>query len=186
MKGTIPSAQNGRSLDLRGNILDDQQRLKNKVAYTQALGFLAGRATGGRGSICSKMNLKPTIWAVCASHGICPSIYTNLVGKIRLPSLIPELVEVDKQTLTHQFDSRYEQQLSDIEKNAKLIQKDDEIIKLRQGVTRASSSQLENGISTTTDYLTQLQNEIDARQQKALHEIQFETAKYNIKILTGN
>ncbi len=171
-------------LDLRGDVLDNQQKLKDKSLIPR-LG-LFGQAGYGRPALNMLKNEFDTYYLGGVRLSWDLSNIYSLRKEQKITQFNSDLVEVDKQTLTEQLDSRYEQQLSEIEKNEKLIEKDDEIIKLRQGVTKASSSQLANGISTTTDYLTEFQNEIDARQQKALHEIQFETAKYNIKILTGN
>lgn len=49
---------------------------------------------------------------------------------------------------------------------------DDEIIRLRENIRRASEAKVENGTLTVTDMLREITNENMARQTKALHEVQ--------------
>lgn len=78
------------------------------------------------------------------------------------------------------------QQTSEISKLQLLLSSDDEIIKLRTNIQSAASAQLENGVSTTSDYLREV-NALDiARQNKITHEIQLLVAQYNQQTITGN
>lgn len=103
-----------------------------------------------------------------------------------LSKISTAIVEEDKAVLKNRFKNRYAQSVSGIEKSQRLIERDEEIIVLRERVTKAASSELKNGISTATDYLTEFNNELDSRQNEALHRIELAQAKYTIKLLTGN
>ncbi|MCZ2085499.1 MAG: TolC family protein, partial [Flavobacteriales bacterium] len=70
---------------------------------------------------------------------------------------------------------------SDLDKIQQLINKDNELIELRESIKKASLAQLENGVITTNDYLREV-NELDrAKNQKIIHEIQYLLTQYNLK-----
>lgn len=74
----------------------------------------------------------------------------------------------------------------ELEKLQKLIQKDEELIALRQSIKKASLAQLENGVINTSDYLREVNAEEQARIQKTTHEIQFLLTQYNQKAQLNN
>ena len=74
----------------------------------------------------------------------------------------------------------------ELEKLQKLIQKDEELIVLRQSIKKASLAQLENGVINTSDYLREVNAEEQARIQKTTHEIQFLLTQYNQKAQLNN
>ena len=67
--------------------------------------------------------------------------------------------------------------MSNIIKYEEAVDRDQEILLLRQDITRAAVSKLENGIITSTDYITELNAESQARIQLDLHRIQLEQAR---------
>ena len=96
--------------------------------------------------------------------------------------------EVDIQKENFLFNQQFQtlQNNNELEKIQKLIDKDQELILLRESIKKASLAQLENGVITTSDYLREL-NELDrARNQKILHEIQYLLTQYNLKAQLNN
>lgn len=96
--------------------------------------------------------------------------------------------EVDIQKENFLFNQQFQtlQNNNELEKIQKLIDKDQELILLRESIKKASLAQLENGVITTSDYLREL-NEFDrARNQKILHEIQYLLTQYNLKAQLNN
>jgi outer membrane protein TolC len=67
--------------------------------------------------------------------------------------------------------------LVEIEKLGALLQKDEEIIALRTRITRTASSQLDNGVITSSDYIARLNEETQAKLALELHRIQLVRAK---------
>jgi outer membrane protein TolC len=67
-----------------------------------------------------------------------------------------------------------------------LVESDRKLIDIRGTIRKASESQLDNGIITASDYLTELDNEDTARQNLILHEIQLLQAQNNLRITSGN
>ena len=74
----------------------------------------------------------------------------------------------------------------ELDKLQQLIDKDEELIVLRQSIKKASLAQLENGVINTSDYLREVNAEEQARIQKMTHEIQFLLTQYNQKAQLNN
>jgi hypothetical protein len=78
-----------------------------------------------------------------------------------------------------------EKELSDIQKFNELIVEDMEIIKLRENVVKSYSSQLDNGMITSNDYITQLTNKSNAILQFESHKLMQKRAVVNYLYLLG-
>ncbi|MFH1937647.1 MAG: TolC family protein, partial [Bacteroidota bacterium] len=70
-----------------------------------------------------------------------------------------------------------EKDLSEILKNLEVMEKDREIIVLRERISLAASSQLDNGVITSSEYVTRLTEERQARLNYEIHRIQLARAK---------
>ncbi len=91
--------------------------------------------------------------------------------------------EIDVQKENFLFNQQFQtiQNNNDLEKIQQLINKDNELVELRESIRNASLAQLENGVITTNDYLREV-NELDrAKNQKITHEIQYLLTQYNLK-----
>lgn len=90
-------------------------------------------------------------------------------------------IEVQKENFLFNQQFQTIQNNSDLDKIQQLINKDDELIELRESIKKAALAQLENGVITTNDYLREV-NELDrAKNQKIIHEIQYLLTQYNLK-----
>lgn len=76
--------------------------------------------------------------------------------------------------------------LATIKKSEEALQRDADIVKLRASITQVAQSQLNNGVITSTDYITELNSETQARINLETHKIQLIQAKANYLIATGN
>lgn len=76
--------------------------------------------------------------------------------------------------------------LATIQKLEEALKRDDQIVELRSKVTKTSSSKLENGVITSTDYLTDLNAETIAKINLETHKIQLVQAKANYLLAKGN
>lgn len=70
-----------------------------------------------------------------------------------------------------------EKDLSEILKTLEVIKQDHEIIALREKISRTSSSQLDNGVITSSDYVSRLTEERQARLNYEIHLVQLVRAK---------
>ena len=74
---------------------------------------------------------------------------------------------------------------SGIEKMEKLIETDKQIIGLREKITRRSESQMNNGTLTSSDYISDLNAEVQAKINFQIHKIQLVQTKINYLTLLG-
>jgi outer membrane protein TolC len=66
-----------------------------------------------------------------------------------------------------------------------LIEADKEIVILREKVLKSATSQLKNGVITTSEYLTEFNSLYESMIDQKLHEIQLDLAKANYKVIKG-
>ncbi|WP_320018443.1 TolC family protein [Labilibaculum manganireducens] len=74
---------------------------------------------------------------------------------------------------------------SEIRKFEILLEKDDAIIELQEDISRSSASQLDNGVITSSDYLEDLNKEIQAKLNKEYHTIQLQQSLAEFKRIKG-
>lgn len=79
-----------------------------------------------------------------------------------------------------------QQYMADINKYEQLIIADFQIIALRNSITKSASSQLDNGVITSSDYLMELNSEMQAKLNLAIHQVQLKQARINYLAATGN
>ena len=71
--------------------------------------------------------------------------------------------------------------LQSLEKIDTLMKNDDELIRLRTNIRKSAEAKVANGTLTVTEMLREVTAEDQAKQTKALHEIQRLQALYDIK-----
>ena len=96
------------------------------------------------------------------------------------------LISTQKETFEKNLQVKLQKDMSDISKYNALLNTDDEIIKLRSGISASASAQLDQGIITATEYLTELTAETQAKLNKALHKIQLQQSLTNFLNNSGN
>jgi outer membrane protein TolC len=113
------------------------------------------------------------------------SLYT-LNNQKQLSELNKLSLDIQKETFLLNTRVTQKQQSAEMVRYRDLLRTDDDIIALRESVKKASSAQLENGVLSAHDYLTQVDAEDQARQNKVLHQVQLLQAQYNYRTTTGN
>ncbi len=112
-------------------------------------------------------------------------LYTNKNDK-RLLYLNRQNLEVQKETFLFNTHLTLAQQNAEAGKYQALADQDQQIIELRASVKSAALAQLNNGVITSHDYITQVNAESQARQSLILHKIQLLQSEYNTKTTSGN
>jgi outer membrane protein TolC len=74
----------------------------------------------------------------------------------------------------------------EIDKLKEILYKDDQIIELQERIVKAAFSEFENGVITSTEYLTELNTLIQAQIKRAQHELSLSYTYANIYTSTGN
>jgi outer membrane protein TolC len=97
-----------------------------------------------------------------------------------------KIIDSQKETFLLNTNVSIKQQLIELNKLKDLINVDKEIIGLRISVKKATKSQLENGVATSSDFIRDLNSEDRAKQNLAIHTIQLLLAQYNYNLTVGN
>ncbi len=88
-----------------------------------------------------------------------------------------DIIGTQKETFEKNLRIEAASGLAEIEKLGELLQKDQEIIALRIRITHTASSQLDNGVITSSDYIARLNEETQAKLALELHQIQLVKTK---------
>ena len=91
-----------------------------------------------------------------------------------------KMYDVEKDMFTMNNDIEQTQQLSKINQLNLSLKSDDELIALRSKIKQTSQVQLENGVITSADFIRDANAENQARQKKALHEMQLILEQYHL------
>lgn len=113
------------------------------------------------------------------------SIYT-LKNQRRILDIDKQTLDIQKETFLFNTTLTQKQQNADIAKYQQLLKTDNQIIAMRESVKKAASAQLENGVLSAHDYITQVDAEDQARQNKILHEMQLLQEQYSYQNTIGN
>jgi len=95
-------------------------------------------------------------------------------------------LDIQKETFLYNTKISMAQEDQDIRKYNELIANDQKIVDLRVSVKTASDAQLQNGIITGHDYITQVDAEAQARLNLVLHQVQLLQAQYKHLNTSGN
>jgi outer membrane protein len=112
------------------------------------------------------------------------SLYT-LKNNQQNISINREVVQSDQETFLLNTTLSLLQQNGEMIKYTLLIEEDRKAIDLRASIKKAAQAQLDNGIITTHDYITQLNSEHMARQMLAVHQMQLLQAGFKYNETTG-
>jgi len=102
----------------------------------------------------------------------------NTINKLEINK---KAVDIQKETFLFNTDLKTKQQQSEIEKLQTIISNDDEIIRLRENIKKTANAKVENGTLAVSDLIREINAENQARQVKALHEIQLTMTVYQLK-----
>ncbi|MBB4037788.1 outer membrane protein TolC [Dysgonomonas hofstadii] len=113
------------------------------------------------------------------------SLYTKKNEKKLIQNNISN-IEVQRETFLFNTNVQLTKEQEEVKKAKKLLEKDDDIIRLRNRVKIASESKYKNGVYQMNELIRDINAESMARQSKALHEIQYLMNIYNYKHIQGN
>ena len=100
-------------------------------------------------------------------------------------SLQQNILETEKEAFGLNLDIELQSKIAEIEKYQGMIKKDAEILELRSEIAETSSSQLDNGVITTSDYISDMNAATRAKLDLEVHRIQLIKAKIDYKSSKG-
>lgn len=96
-----------------------------------------------------------------------------------------EAIQTKQKSFEQNIDIATDQQQKQIKQLTELLKTDQELIEVRERITKTSASKLENGIQTTADYIQDLNAEITARITLETHKIQLNEARIKLANIRG-
>lgn len=172
--------------------LYDSQRtlysMQNSSIIAKNMPQISLFAQGGYGR--PGLNMLENKFAFFAIGGIklnwnLSNLYTKRKEKKLIDNNISD-IDILQDVFLFNVDIQLTEKQEEINKLKKLIDKDEEIIRLRNRVKTTSESKYKNGIYQVNDLIRDINTENQARQTKALHEIQYLMSIYNYKHIQGN
>ncbi len=112
--------------------------------------------------------------------------YYTLKNQKQILEIDKQNQDVQKETFLFNTNITLKQQSSDIVKLHAMLDKDNDIIAKRTEVKDASKAQMENGVTTIHEYISELDAEDQAKQSLLLHQVQLLLAEYSYQNTTGN
>lgn len=164
--------------------------VSEKLVKAKNLPKLSAFATGGYGR--PGLNFLSTEFKTYFIGGVqlqipLSHLYTNSQAiEIQQMRVNQQRVEKQKENFLLATQVRMASQRQEVSRLQALVESDRKLIEIRSTIRKASESQLENGIITASDYLTELDNEDSARQNLILHEVQLLQAQNNLRLSAGN
>ena len=113
------------------------------------------------------------------------SLYTQKNNRSLL-NINRQNLDIDKEIFLFNINVTLARQNADLQKYTDLIQQDDAVISLRGSVLKSARSQLDNGVITVHEYISQLNEENMAKQARIAHNLQLLQAQYKYKNISGN
>lgn len=165
-------------------VYDDQHRLLN----LQLLPKLGLFAQGGYGRPGLNMLSNGFSWYYSGGLKLTwnfGSLYTHK-NQLDLLQIGNEVIDSRAETFLFNNGIAQAQQKTVIARYRELLETDDQIVALRLSVKNSANAKLQNGVLSTHDYITVINAENEARQNRVLHETLLLQALFNYKNITGN
>jgi len=97
-----------------------------------------------------------------------------------------DIVQTKQESFVRNIDLATDQQTKQINQITELLKTDQELIVIRERITKTSSSKLENGSITMADYIQDLNAETTARLMLETRKIQLNEARIKLENIRGN
>ena len=97
-----------------------------------------------------------------------------------------DIVQTKQESFIRNIDMATDQQTKQLNQIAELLKTDQELIAIRERITKTSASKLENGTITMADYIQDLNAETTARLMLETRKIQLKEARIKLENIRGN
>ncbi len=97
-----------------------------------------------------------------------------------------DFIDTKKEAFNKNINILCEKELGEISKLERMIEKDDKIIELQKNICKKASSKLNNGIITSTDYISLLNDKNRSVIKSEIHKIKLIQSKRNYIRILGN
>lgn len=181
--GTVSNRPELKLFELQENQLQTSKEVISKANYPRLSGF----AQAGYGN--PGLNMLDNSFQDFYMAGLKLNWNVFDWGKTKerkqTVDISKEILSTEKETFVLNTTMQLNEARTDIAKYEETLQKDDEIIGLREQVLQTATSQFQNGTITSSEYIIELNNLYEAKITKELHQTQLSLAKANYKVIKG-
>lgn len=169
--------------ELQENQLESSKEVLSKTNYPRLMGF-AQLGYGNPG-----LNMLDNSFQDFYMVGL--KINWNIIdwGKVKEQKqtieISKDILATEKETFVLNNSIQLQDAQNDIAKFKEMLQKDEEIIHLREQVLEAATSQFQNGSIPSSEYITELNNLFESKIARELHQTQLSLAKANYNLIKG-
>jgi len=157
----------------------------NRVANMPKIGLL-----GAGVMIQPGMDFGASNFSSLAVVGLSLSWNTNNLYKTsnnkQLDHIQSDMINTQQETFVFNNNLQLKQASDEIEKRQAIVGKDDEIVVLKENITKSYQVKYNNGAGSMNDLLTSLNKESEAKSNQTLHTIELLLSIYNYKTISGN
>lgn len=163
--------------------METQMNLLGKKRHPKVFGF--GQAGYGKPGLNMLSDDFDTYYLVGVGVSWNPFDWKQTDRQKQVLHLRQEMVLQQEKTFSQNIQLLLAQQSEQIKKLEKLLEKDDQLVKLKTEITKATASKLENGTINSANYVRDVQDETIAKLNRELHEIQLKEAIEKQRIIQG-
>lgn len=172
-----------KAFELQKQKLDISKSLLNCKLMPRVAAF--GQLGYGRPGLNMLSNSFDAFYLVGAKVSWTLWDWNDTKNEKKLIDLQKQVVDTKKETFNQGVKILLEKSITDMAKFENLIVTDDSIISIRERIVKTAESQLENGIITATEYLTELNNLSQSKENLESHKIELIEAKVDYLTLKG-
>ena len=170
-------------LDLQKNKIISLKKMLNVNILPKIFGF--GQFGYGRPGLNLLLNDFDTYYIIGAKLSWRPWDWKKSENQNKILDIQSDIIDTQKETFDKNFRISLETAMTEIGKYKILIQKDHEIIELRKQISKTASARFDNGVISSTDLVTELNAETQARLNLQTHILQLIQAKINVLAIIG-
>jgi outer membrane protein TolC len=173
-------------LDLFGKqneLLDANAELLKKQRNPKLFGF--GQAGYGKPGLNMLNNEFDTYYLVGVGFNWNVFDWKNTTRQRQILKLQQDIVQTKQASFVRNIDMATDQQNRQIDQLTELLKTDEELIAVRERISKTSASKLDNGAITMADYIQDLNAETTARLTLETHKIQLKEARVKLGNIRG-
>ena len=164
-------------------LLEVHSQILKKQRNPKLFGF--GQAGYGKPGLNMLNNEFDTYYLVGLGFNWNVLDWKNTSRQQQVIKLQQDIVQTKRETFVQNMNLATDQQNKQIEQLNRLLATDQELISIRERITKASASKLENGAITTADYIKDLNAETTAKLTLETHRIQLKEAHVKLGNIRG-
>jgi len=167
----------------QAELLDANSALLKKQRNPKLFGF--GQAGYGRPGLNMLSTTFDTYYMVGVGFSWNVFDWKTTNRQQQVLKLQKEIIQTKENAFVQSIDIATDQQQKQIQQINDLLKTDQELIEVRERITKTSASKLENGTITSADYIQDLNSEVTARLTQETHKIQLTEANVKLANIRG-